>query len=112
MKDQPLTAEQTARWLECAVDDLPALVAAGLLKPFGAEGSPEAEMFSLNAVVMLAESLPAERGIFRIRETGMAGADGGGSPTGGPKSYSSAPRPHGERSGFVVERRSPPPRRV
>jgi len=111
MKDQPLTAEQTARWLECAVDELPALVAAGLLKPFGAEGTPEAEMFSLNAVVMLAESLPAERGIFRIRETGMAGADGGSAP-GGPKSYSSAPRPHGERSGFVVERRSPPPRRV
>lgn len=111
MKDQPLTAEQTARWLECAVEDLPALVSAGLLKPFGAEGSPEAEMYSLNAVVMLAESLPVERGIFKIRETGMAGGEGGGAP-GGPKSYSSAPRPHGERSGFVVERRSPPPRRV
>lgn len=111
MKDQPLTAEQTARWLECAVEELPALVAAGLLKPFGAEGTPEAEMFSLNAVVMLAENLPVERGIFRIRETGMAGSEGGG-PAGAPKSYSSAPRPHGERSGFVVERRSPGPRRV
>jgi hypothetical protein len=99
MRDQPLTAEQAARWLECSVEDIQAFVAAGHLKLYAAADGGS-DLISLNSVVVLAETLPVERGIFSVRETSFGG-DSGYSPK------PQGPRPTGERQGFVVERRSP-----
>lgn len=106
MRDQPLTAEQAARWLECSVEEVAAFLAEGRLRAYGAV---EADAISLNSIVVLAESLPVERGVFRVREMGMAGD----APAGGyaPKPHAGPARPQGERSGFIVERR-PAGRRI
>jgi hypothetical protein len=107
MRDQPLTAEQAARWLECTVEEVQAFLAEGRLRVIGAA---EADAISLNSIVVLAESLPVERGVFRVRETTMASdsSSGGGYA---PRPQTGAPRPQGDRGGFIVERR-PPGRRI
>lgn len=111
MRDQPLTAEQAARWLECSVEEVLALLASGHLRPYNTVGVPDADSVSLNSVVVLAESLPVERGVFRVREASM-GMDGPGAGGGyASKPHAAGPRPQGERAGFVVERR-PPGRRI
>lgn len=104
MRDQPLTMEQAARWLDCSADEVRTFLESGRLRPFGAPGDGDA--VSLNSVVVLAESLPVDRGIFRVRD--LPGGDHGGS------GYSPRPqagRSQGERPSFVVERR-PTSRRI
>lgn len=103
MRDQPLTAEQAARWLECSVEDVAAFLAEGRLRAYGAA---EADAISLNSIVVLAESLPVERGVFRVREMAMGGEGASGGYASKPP-HTGAPRPQGERGGFIVERRSP-----
>lgn len=107
MRDQPLTIEQAARWLDCPADDVRALVRSGRLRLHSGAPEGELEPVSLNSVVVLAESLPADRGIFRVRE--IPGGDHGGS--GGYTPRPQGGRPQGERPGFIVERR-PTTRRV
>jgi len=104
MRDQALTVEQAARWLECTEEEVQTFLAAGRLRSFGEDSGT----VSLNSIVVLAESLPVEQGVFRVREMSMAGGDGGGY---GGKPHGSSSRPQGERSGFIVERR-PPGRRI
>lgn len=107
MRDQPLSLTEAAKWLGCTVEEIGDYLTDGRLRSYaGADGQ-----VSLNSVVVLAESLPAERGVFRVRDM---------------PSYDSAPpRPSsggygsGPGGGFnkprpapVVERRPlrPPPR--
>jgi hypothetical protein len=104
MRDQPLTAEQAARWLECSVEEVQAFVAEGHLKAYG---TSDADAISLNSTVVLAESLPVERGVFRVREMAMAGDGGAPGGYGSKPPHAGPPRPQGERGGFVVERRTP-----
>ena len=98
MRDLSITIDQAAKWLNCSTEQVEGYLSAGRLLPFtgAAGGSP---LVSLNSVVVLAEALPAEAGIFRIRESsGMGGPDMGFSP-----------RPHsgppGGRPPVVVERK-------
>lgn len=102
MRDQPLTTEQAARWLECSADEVQSLIAAGRIRAFGVGEGDAADTVSLNSVVVFAESLPVERGVFRVRETPFSG-DSGYSP----KPPAPGGRPTGDRGGFVVERRTP-----
>lgn len=103
MRDQPLTAEQAARWLDCSAEEVRSFVEAGKLRPYGGAAEGEIELLSLNSVVVLAESLPPDRGIFRVRD--MPGGDHGGG--GGYAPRPQGGRGQGERPGFVVERRTP-----
>lgn len=66
MRDQPLSLSEAAKWLGCTVEEVSAYVADGRIRPFS--GGADAEQLSLNSVVVLAESLPAERGVFRVRD--------------------------------------------
>lgn len=107
MRDQPLSLEQAARWLDCPPDDVREFLSSGRLRPYGVAAA-DTEAISLNSVVVLAESLPAERGIFRVRDMPGSGDHGG---SGGYSPRPQGGRPQGERPGFVVERR-PTTRRI
>lgn len=101
MRDQPLTLTEAAKWLGSTADEVSGYLADGRLRPFaaGADG-----LVSLNSVVVLAESLPVERGVFRVRD--MPSYDSapprpaGGGYAGGPGGGFNKPRP-----APVVERR-------
>ncbi|HYH40038.1 MAG TPA: hypothetical protein VD860_17590 [Azospirillum sp.] len=107
MRDQPLSLTEAAKWLGCTVEEVSGYVADGRLKPFA--GAADGQV-SLNSVVVLAESLPAERGVFRVRD--MPSYDSApprpstGGYGGGPGGFNK-PRP-----APIVERRPlrPPPR--
>jgi hypothetical protein len=100
MRDQPITIDQAAKWLNCGTDRIQEYLAAGQLQGFPG-ATAEAPLVSLNSVIILAEALPVENGIFRIRESsgGMPGSDMGYSP-----------RPHGGAPGgrpsVIVERKT------
>lgn len=103
MRDQPLTISETARWLRCSEDEVQGHLEAGQLDPYEDTAAGDAVLVSLNSVVVLAESLPAERGVFQIREP-VPGMD----DYAGPRS-SSGPRtsgaPSATRPPLIVERR-------
>jgi len=103
MRDQPLSLAEAAKWLGCTAEEVGSYVAAGQLKPFQGAGGADAAQVSLNSVVVLAESLPAERGVFRVRD--MPSYDSppprpAGSGYGGPGGGFNKPRP-----APIVERR-------
>lgn len=110
MRDQPLSLAEAAKWLGCTAEEVNGYIADGLLKPYQGPGASDLPLVSLNSVVILAESLPAERGVFRVRDMPSydsapprpAGGGYGGAPGGFNK-----PRP-----APIVERRPlrPPPR--
>jgi hypothetical protein len=99
MRDQSVTLDQAAKWLNCAPDKVQEYLASGRLQAF-AGANADASAVSLNSVIVLAEALPVEAGIFRIRESSssLPGPDMGYSP-----------RPHGGPGGsrppVVVERK-------
>ncbi len=66
MRDQPLSISEAAKWLGCTSEEVSGYVSDGRLKPF--QGAADSGQVSLNSVVVLAESLPAERGVFRVRD--------------------------------------------
>lgn len=100
MRDQPLTIAEAASWLNCSEQDVQEHMRAGRLRPFRPDSDDG--RLSLNAVVVLAESLPVERRVFEVRES-SARLDG---PVSGPRS----PHPgrsggHDQRPALIVERR-------
>ncbi|HYG87932.1 MAG TPA: hypothetical protein VD978_16875 [Azospirillum sp.] len=68
MRDQPLSLAEAAKWLGCTAEEVNGYIADGLLKPFQGASAAESPQVSLNSVVVLAESLPVERGVFRVRD--------------------------------------------
>lgn len=104
MRDQPLTIAEAARWLRCSDEEVRGYVESGQLRPF-AGAAPGAEpVVSLNSVVILAESLPAEQGVFQVRDM-PASLDRPSSdrpPHGGPRPSGNF---GGPRPGLIVERR-------
>jgi hypothetical protein len=67
-KDQALTPRQAAAWLCCSETEVQTHLDAGRRNRFGSAYSEDPVRISLNAVVILGESLPTERGVFNIRE--------------------------------------------
>ncbi|UEM03324.1 hypothetical protein JL101_025705 [Skermanella rosea] len=78
MRDIAITLEQAAHWLNCSTAKVKEYLAAGRLRAFEGKSGDAAKVISLNATVILAESLPPEAGIFQIAEK---------------RDYDSAPRP-------------------
>jgi hypothetical protein len=64
MKDQALTPWQAAAWLCCSETEVQTHLDAGRRNRFGSAYSEDPVRISLNAVVILGESLPTERGVF------------------------------------------------
>ena len=99
MRDQPLSISEAAKWLGCTAEEISGYVADGRLKPF--QGAADSGQVSLNSVVVLAESLPAERGVFRVRDmpsydsapprTSSGGYGGGGGSSRGSDFGQSSP---------------------
>lgn len=104
MRDQALTAQQAADWLNSTPEDVTSLLASGRLKPVA--GAPEtgASRISLNSVVILAESLPAEVGIFRIGEPPSSLGESGASRS-RPGGFGRPPNEGPRRPPVIVERR-------
>ena len=120
MKDQGLTMADAASWLRCTEAAIQEHLDAGRLAryvpPRATEAAGGKVLVSLNSVVVLGESLPADLGIFEIRDR-PASADrgygsGGYGAGGGSSGDRSAPFVRGNvrdglRSGQgpIVERR-------
>ncbi len=68
MRDIAITIEQAAHWLNCSTAKIKEYLASGLLRNFEGRSGDAAKVISLNATVILAESLPVEAGIFQIAE--------------------------------------------
>ncbi|HSK41167.1 MAG TPA: hypothetical protein VK943_15480 [Arenibaculum sp.] len=104
MRDQALTAQQAADWLNSTPEEVTALLASGRLKSVAGAPGTEPNRISLNSVVVLAESLPAELGIFRIGEPPSSLGESGAPrsrPGGFGRPSSEGPR----RPPVIVERR-------
>ncbi len=68
MRDQSLSLTEAIKWLGCSTEEIGDYLANGLLKTFQGGDAADPQL-SLNSVVILAESLPVERGIFRVRDS-------------------------------------------
>lgn len=100
MRDQPLTISETARWLRCSEDEVEDHLSAGRLDIYPGADTDDTTLVSLNSVVVLAESLPAERGVFQIREP-VPGLD----DYAGPRSSAGPRGPASTRPPLIIERR-------
>jgi len=69
MNDQAMTSREAAAWLRCSESEINNYLQAGRLYQFGSVHSGDRVLISLNSVVILGESLPAERGVFTIQHT-------------------------------------------
>lgn len=101
MRDASLTIAEAAAWLRCSETDVREHLRTGRLCPNPHD--PRDGRVSLNAVVVLAESLPAEHRIFEVREP-AARIEPSSS---GPRTAFPARSGHGQdhRPGLIVERR-------
>jgi hypothetical protein len=69
MNDQAMTSREAAAWLRCSESKINNDLQAGRLCRFGSAPSEDKVLISLNSVVILGESLPAEHGVFTIQHT-------------------------------------------
>ena len=123
MNDVAITIAQTAHWLNCSADEAQTHLDAGRIRPYEGRGHDPSKPVSLNSVVIYAESLPDEIGIFRVRDGAGAaerfdradrgaerGADRGTMPARsgtGSGAYTSERRAGGARTTpVIVERRT------
>ncbi|MBP2314672.1 helix-turn-helix domain-containing protein [Azospirillum soli] len=103
MRDLPLTMAEAAAWLRCSEAEVQELLNAGRLRPFQPGGQDG--RLSLNAVVVLAESLPTDRRIFEVREAAARPEHGHAAP-GARSPYPTRPGGHDQRPAVIVERRT------
>ena len=101
MRDYPLTIAEAAVWLKCSEDEVQEHLSAGRLRPYAQDA--QSGRLSLNAVVILAESLPSERRIFEVREP--AARPEHSSSSSGARSPYPARSGGSDRPGLIVERR-------
>ena len=85
MRDQPLTTAEAASWLKCTEDEVQEHLRTGRLRLFqpGPQQAATDGRLSLNAVIVLAESLPDERRIFEVREPVARTESGSSGPRSG-----------------------------
>lgn len=105
MRDHSLTIAEAAAWLKCSEAEVQEHLRAGRLRPY--QQDPQNGGVSLNAVVVLAESLPPDHRIFEVREP-AARSEHPSSDMRGPYPARSGGGPD-QRPGLIVERRSPRP---
>ncbi|HZH26542.1 MAG TPA: hypothetical protein VEY95_05100 [Azospirillaceae bacterium] len=105
MNDVAITIAQTAHWLNCSADEAQAHLDAGRIRPYDGRGRDPSKPVSLNSVVIYAESLPDEAGIFRVRD-GAGAADRADRPDRG-SDRATMPTRAGTGSGaYTSERRA------
>ena len=105
MTDQAITFREAAAWLRCSESDINTYLQTGCLRRFGSGHAGDPGRISLDSVVILGESLPAERGVFTIPHTPAALERTASSPRAGGSATPENRVGRGAKRPLIVERR-------